>query len=135
MSSFIKVNNITVNKYRIFVLVQLGEQHFSNIRIKEKLLLNAPNLAYHKCKNKNDEDFVDVMDKTSLAHLLEHLIIDFQIQFLEEDGVSGKPIFGTTEWIDQDKGLAKVEVSFYDDIIALKAIKSAEKLLNECLLV
>lgn len=132
MSDSVKVTDITVNKYRLIVRVQLGNTRYSSCKIKEKLLKNNPTLALHKCKNDSGDKFIDILDKTSLAHVLEHLIIDFQIKYLENSAMSKKSIFGTTEWIDKDKGLARIDLSYADDVIAIKAINSAEELLNKC---
>lgn len=133
MCSQVKVTDITVKNYRIFVRVQLSNIKYSNLQIKDRLLKKAPTLKFHECKNHMNQNFEEVLESTSLAHILEHLIIDFQIKYIQDAGITKKPIFGTTEWLDKDSGVAKIEISFVDDIIALKAINSAENLLNECL--
>ena len=83
-----------------------------------------PNLVAHKCKNSNGKNFEEVMASTSLAHLLEHMIIDIQSKHTNEI------LLGTTEWIDEDSGLAKIELSFTDDLVCLSAIKEAVNILN-----
>lgn len=40
---------------------------------------------------------------------------------------------GTTEWLDEAAGLARVEVNFTDDLVALRALRSALAFLNEVL--
>lgn len=38
---------------------------------------------------------------------------------------------GTTEWLDEPAGLAHVQVSFADDLIALRALRDAADILNQ----
>lgn len=45
---------------------------------------------------------------------------------------SAAPTFvGTTEWLDEPAGLAHVQVSFADDLIALRALRDAADILNQ----
>lgn len=37
---------------------------------------------------------------------------------------------GTTEWLDQAAGTARIEVSFADDLVALRALRDAADILN-----
>ena len=37
---------------------------------------------------------------------------------------------GTTEWLDEARGLARVEVNFTDDLVALRAFRDAARFLN-----
>lgn len=131
--SSIQVTDITVKKYRIVCLVKIAGDCYSNDIIKNKVLTIMPSLKFHKCKNADDKAFKDILNTTSLAHILEHMIIDKQIQAHKdyvEDKSSNIELFGTTKWIDEKQGLAQVEVSFYDDVVALKAIKESQKILN-----
>ena len=41
---------------------------------------------------------------------------------------------GTTEWIDEDAGLARIEVSFTDDLVALRAFLDAAQFLNKAVI-
>lgn len=126
----VQVTDVTVSTNKIFCRVQAHNNLFSNAQIKDSLLEIRPTLAAHNCKNLSGKSFVDVMDSTSIPHLLEHLIIDLQVEYLENANISVKPIFGTTEWLDKSAGTAKITLSFMDDVIALKAIKDAANLLN-----
>ena len=38
---------------------------------------------------------------------------------------------GTTQWLDEQRGLARVEVNFTDDLVALRAFKDALCAINE----
>ena len=89
--STIKVTDITVKQFRIVCLVKVEGEKYSNTALAEKLLKQLPNLANHKCKNNEGQQFSEVMATTSLPHLLEHRIIDLQSKSTE------KALFGTTE--------------------------------------
>lgn len=121
----IHVTNIVVKKFRIICTVQLNNLKYSNKVIKSSLLESMPTLASHKCKNSKGKNFAQVMDSTSLAHVLEHMIIDIQTKHTD------KALFGTTEWIDEQSGIARIELTYTDDIVCLSAIKEATNLLNE----
>lgn len=127
----IKVQSITVKKFRIVCLVQFTEQKISNSQIKEKLLCKVPSLAEHKCKNASSKTFAEVMDHTSLAHILEHLIIDFQIKKASENKDFTKTLLGTSSWLNKEEGIAQIEFSYFDDIVAIKSINEACNLLKE----
>ena len=124
----IEITNIVVKKFRIICIVKLNSQKYSNAEIKEALLKAMPNLAFHKCKNISGDNFETVMNSTSLAHILEHMIIDIQSKHTNE------VLLGTTEWIDKSKGLAKIELSYTDDLVCLSAIQEAQNLLNKIMM-
>lgn len=44
-----------------------------------------------------------------------------------------RPIVGTSEWVDERAGLARIDVSFADDQVALRAFRDAVTFLNETL--
>lgn len=87
----LQITNIVVKKFRIICTVKLNNVKYSNEAIKTTLLEKMPTLAAHKCKNSKGKNFVEVMDSTSLAHVLEHMIIDIQTKHTD------KALFGTTE--------------------------------------
>lgn len=92
-----------------------------------RLLRERPTLAAHACLNEAGEPFGTILGRTSLPHILEHLIIDFQAEL---DDRSAATFVGTTEWLDEAGGLARVEVNFTDDLIALAALKAARALME-----
>ena len=77
--------------------------------------------------NEEGDTFAAVMDHTSLPHLLEHLVIDMQAQAVSDENAV---FVGTTEWIDEFAGRARIEVSFTDDLVALRAFRDAIAFLN-----
>ena len=92
------------------------------------LLATRPSLAAHTCLNAEDAPFAAVLARTSLPHVLEHLIIDFQAA--NPACASDATFVGTTEWLSRRDGLARVTVNFTDDLIALGALKDALALLE-----
>ena len=97
--------------------------------------------------NKKGTTFAAVMNRTSVPHLLEHLIVYLQVQAIdvlawqnEQKGNIHKEtdadviITGTTQWCRGDEFLAQVNVSFTDDLIALAACNKALEYLNRVLL-
>lgn len=128
----IQVDSITIKKFRIICFVTINGDKYSNAQIKTKLLELMPSLANHKCKNENNVSFFDVMDNTSLAHILEHMIIDLQISYSSSNSsLSSQAIMGTSEWIDENQGKAKIEFNYFNDIDALRAIKEAQEIINK----
>ena len=80
--------------------------------------------------NDEGDTFAAVMDHTSIPHLLEHLVIDLQTQAAQEVSDENAVFVGTTEWIDEFAGRARIEVSFTDDLVALRAFRDATAFLN-----
>ncbi len=118
------VTDITVKQYRVVCLVKVEGNKYSDQNLADNLLKLMPNLANHKCKNNLGENFLQVMHNTSLPHLLEHMIIDIQSKSTQ------KALFGTTEWVDEQQGIAKIELSYEDDLHCLEAIKQAVEIIN-----
>ena len=86
-----------------------------------------PDLPHHACVNEVGSTFGDVMESTSTAHLLEHLVISLQTRAAAD---SAGEFVGTTEWVDESAGEARIEVSFRDDLDALRAFSEATRFLN-----
>lgn len=97
-------------------------------RLMEEALRRFPSLPHHACVNGGAPGFGAVMDDTPLPHLLEHIAIDIQTRAADDDSV----YVGTTEWLDRDAGEALVELSFTDDLAALRALRDAAGFLNDC---
>lgn len=131
--------------------------------LMRRVLPAFPMLPQHACVNERGTTFAAVMDCTPLPHLLEHLVVDLQVrsqvaQHAREgaasrsvaptasrtDAYAGsaaqaeptsreRPIVGTSEWADERAGLARIDVSFADDQVALRAFRDAVAFLNETL--
>ena len=62
---------------------------------------------------------------------MEHLVIDLQTRAEFETAANGLTYIGTTEWLDEAQGKARIEVNFADDLVALRAFRDAANFLNE----
>ena len=135
MLKHISIKDIKVKKYRILCLVKVYDKNmFSTPELKLKLLSVCPSLNLHMCKNAANDSFEKILDTTSLPHILEHLIIDIQVSKSENSAEFTQAKFlGTTKWVDKKNGLAEININYFDDIVALQAIKEAEDLLNHLL--
>lgn len=125
----IRVKAITVKTGRMVCDVQIPlERHrYTTPRLAAFAEGQFPDLPHHACVNEVGHAFGDVIEDTSTAHLLEHLIISLQVR----DRSGGADAFlGTTEWTDELNGEARIEVSFRDDLAALRAFNEAVRFLN-----
>ena len=155
----LSVERVMVQRDRIMVLVRVPEGPAAHLTEAQRdyLLSVRPRLARHACINAQGQPFGAIMAETSLPHVLEHLIIDFQAELSRgavsrsfanavsadksdgtstADAQSGRTrspltFVGTTEWLSEREGLARIEVNFTDDLIALDALKRACALLDE----
>lgn len=140
-----------------------GAPRVTSASLMRRVLPAFPMLPQHACVNERGATFAAVMDCTPLPHLLEHLVVDLQVrsQIAQHarvgeasrsaaptasctDAYTGsaaqaeptpreRPIVGTSEWADERAGLARIDVSFADDQVALRAFRDAVAFLNETL--
>lgn len=110
------------------VRVAQGVPRSTDARLAQALLAERPSLASHTCVNERGPLFGSVIEHTSLPHVLEHLIIDEQVR--DSRSLADSTFVGTTEWLDEAAGLARVEVNFTDDLVALRAMRNALSTLN-----
>lgn len=132
---------------------------FSSKPLIDALVQTHPYLLEHACKNERGATFAAVAATTSTPHVLEHMIIDNQIQALAQISSPTSTnstrsnnhdtiLVGTTQWDegcepnghvrtasseDQKVLKATVRVSFFDDVAAFAAINAALAELNELL--
>ena len=119
-------------------------------QLMSRVLAAVPTLAQHACVNECGTTFAAVMDCTPLPHLLEHLVVDLQVraetgQWCTLPGAAAEapppmagatrdhPIVGTSEWLDETAGIARIDVSFADDLVALRAMRDSVAFLNKLL--
>ena len=128
-TSPIAVSSIVVKRGRIVCDVEVPDERsrYTNPQIAEQVLQRYPALARHACVNAEGRTFGCVIDHTSLPHLLEHLSIELQTQASED---SEATFVGTSEWTDEAAGKARVQLSFRDDLEALRALKAAVDIVN-----
>lgn len=128
----LSVTRIVVGSGRLTCDVRLAPAtgRFTTPALARKVQACFPLIAQHACVNERGATFGAVIQSTPVPHLLEHLIIDLQTQAAKSDDAA---FVGTTEWLDQAAGTARVQVSFTDDLVALQAINQAVDFLNECI--
>lgn len=124
------VERVTFERDRMALLVRAsaGSGAALGPQGAARLLQACPSLASHTCVNAEGAPFAEVLARTSLPHVLEHLIIDFQAH--NPACAADATFVGTTEWLSQRDGLARVAVNFTDDLIALGALKDALALME-----
>lgn len=122
---------ITVMDDRISCVVVLAPDtpHYTTPSLIAHIVALFPQLPRHACVNEAGDTFGVVMNHTALPHLLEHMVIDLQTRAEPFD--SDSTFVGTTVWIDEAAGRARIEVSFTDDLVALRAFRDATHFLNE----
>ena len=129
----IQVHTITVRTGRLVCDIEIHDVKYRYTTPRLSAFANGqyPDLPHHACVNDLGNTFGYVMEKTSVAHLLEHVTISEQVR----NQTSGSATFvGTTEWIDEMAGLARIEVGFKDDLVALRAFNEATRFLNMAVL-
>lgn len=89
-----------------------------------------PDLPSHACVNGVGDTFGVVMEATPLPHMLEHLVIDLQTRAAPAGSRPDVAYVGVTRWTDESAGRAHIEVSFTDDLVALRAFRDAARFLN-----
>lgn len=144
----VEVQKITFSEDRVKLNVRVcGEiSHDARHHLNELLINEVPDVMEHACVNSHGPKFGDCAGTTSIAHILEHIIIhEFSMMsdIVSEANLSKpgercltslrkKKLFvGSTTNIGPD--LAKIELNYYDDIQALRAISAATDKLNELL--
>ena len=90
-----------------------------------------PYLAAQRCFNDQGHSFRREALSTEIPHLFEHLLLEIQKQ--ARMGIYGEgPITGDTQWnwsVDP-RGRFHVTVSYDNEIVALAAIRLAERIIN-----
>lgn len=139
----VQISGITVRTGRLVCDVVIPDERYryTTPRLAAYVTSYYPDLPHHACVNDQGKTFGDVMEHTSTAHLLEHLTISLQTRENAEKAESSapsatadKPFTGTTEWVDEEAGTARVEVSFRDDLKGLRAFNKATDFLNVAML-
>ena len=123
------LKNITFKEDRALIKVQvegcLGPEE--RAQLKQLLYNRYPNIKNHSCKNSKGPTFGYCIETTSIAHILEHVILE-ELAFVE----TRKCVF-VAKTSNLGGGVAKIELKYYDDISTLQAIKRATSSLNELL--
>lgn len=132
----VRVELMEVHRGHLICRVSFAEApRTTSPELMRRVLKTFPDLPRHACVNERGATFGAVMGLTPLPHLLEHMVVDLQVRSqLAEAGSAAKadarPIVGTSEWLDEGTGLARIDVSFADDLVALRAFRDATACLN-----
>ncbi len=125
----VRVRSITVKTGRLVCDVSVPDPRYR--RTTPGLAAFAadqyPDLPHHACVNDAGKTFGDVMEATSTPHLLEHVAISMQTRAAKGGDAS---FTGTTEWTDEQAGEARIQLSFQDDLDALRAFNDATQFVN-----
>lgn len=128
------LEKLTVKPTRMVCDVRVEGSWRTTPRLIAAVLVRYPTLLHHACVNDEGETFAAVADHTSLPHLLEHLVIAMQVEAAEQHPWWPSITFvGTTEWTDRAQGVARVEVKYVDDLVAIQAFSDAVALINRLL--
>ena len=127
--STITVDSIVVKRDRIIcdITVSCEQFRYTTPELASCALASFPTLGDHACVNGAGATFGCVIAHTSLPHLLEHVWIELLVRSSND---SRARFVGTTEWIDEAKGSARVQVSYRDDLQALRTFNETLRFLN-----
>lgn len=131
MDQLLKVLRYTVRNDRIVADVELAKTcpHNTSPALIARLRADYLHLPHHACVNDKGTTFGAVINDTPLPHLLEHMVVDLQVR--ASDG--SQTFVGTSEWVCEKTGRARIEISFADDLVALAAFRDAVEALNVAL--
>ena len=127
------IEHIQVRPDRMEVTIRVRTEQFAytNNRIIVEVLSHFPSLGMHACRNHKGRLFADVMNHTSVPHLLEHMVVDGQTRRAQKED---RIFTGTTQWSREDPLVALVVFSYEDDLVALEVLNQCVALLNAILL-
>ena len=129
MASNVQVGRIVVRPGRLICDIRVPDTalRVAPAELVEEAVLQYPSLPHHSCVNEVGPTFADVMGSTSLPHLIEHIAIDAQTRRSRDRQAS---FVGTSEWLDEASGRARIELSFSDDLEAMRALNEALDFVN-----
>ena len=133
---FFRVARIVVKGNRLVCSIQLSPRcpRVSSASFMRVLLTLHPQLPFHACKNEQGTNFGCVMNETALIHVFEHVAIDCMVQEETQKNACSNTLFrGNSQWDNYQQGRGRVELSFHDDLAALRAIKQATAQINQAL--
>jgi len=90
------------------------------------LFRRFPRLALHKCENGLGLSFRQECRKTEIPHLFEHLIIELQSQAQPAEVLRGETEWN---WTVDPRGRFHVTVDYENELLAIGAIRLAEKIM------
>ena len=127
------IERLTVRADRVVcdVILAPGVPRRTTPELAARVRAAHPHVPRHACVNDEGDTFAAVMDHTSLPHLLEHLVIDFQTRAAVRRGAGADA--GSAAAYADAAGRARIEVSFLDDLVALRAFRDAIAFLGDAM--
>lgn len=125
----IRLLSVSVKRGRLACDIAIAEERcrYTDSVLAAHAMADFPDLAEHACVNGVAPKFGAVIESTSTAHLLEHIAISLQTRSAHD---SAACFVGTSEWVDEARGIAHLELSFRDDLEGLGAFNEALNYLN-----
>jgi hypothetical protein len=95
--------------------------------LPKRLFRLFPQLNRHKCENDYGYTFRRECRDTELPHLLEHLIIELQSQVEPNCLLRGQTVWN---WRQDPRGRFHVFVDYHNEILAIAAVRLAERIIK-----
>lgn len=132
----VRITHFTVKSDRIVAAVEVAHERFavSTPEFIAAVQKRYPTILQHTCVNDLGPTFAAVACETSVPHVLEHMVVDAQARAVAAAGGAPATFVGKTSWENRARRRARVEVSFADDLVALKAFRDAVTCLNSIML-
>lgn len=122
------IDHITVRSDRMVCRVRVSPAlRYTTPGMAQRALAKMPSLAHHSCVNEHGDTFASAIERTPLPHLLEHVTIDLLTQRTDR---TDYVFAGVTEWLDEERGVARVQVSMLSDIESFAAFRDAANFIN-----
>lgn len=119
------------NNSRVKLVVEMSNSNCYSTKqaphIPKLLFKLFPHLAAHRCDNDNGFTFRQECECTEIPHLLEHLIIELQGQVQGSGRLRGETQWN---WRVDPKGRFHVYVDYSNELLALGAIRVAERIIK-----
>ncbi len=144
----LSITHIRIERDRALfdIMLGAGAPHYTDTDLAGLVVRMRPRLPEHACVNARSRAgecepfFSSVIEDTSLPHLLEHVAIDVLIERSLQESEAARPsapspdrtFVGTSEWVDEQAGTARVALSCQDDLEVLAAVKEAVRIVNDC---
>jgi len=124
---------IFLSTCRVRLVVEIADPQsyttHGEARIPRRLFKMFPRMAAQRCCNDGGYSFRREAQATEIPHVLEHVILEIQDQVRRG---SGAPFAGETQWnwTRDPRGRFYVTVDYDNEIVALGAIRLAERVIN-----
>lgn len=126
--SLFDIQKVTVGPKNVTVRVRLADgapiMTSEDVASAERVYNLMPQIADHACVNMYGSTFRDAMPNTELAHMLEHVTIEFMTRLGLEDISSGNTV------ATEEDHVWEITLSCPDDVLTLGALSSAAWLME-----